>query len=108
MHKKVDRARLFLSFDALKGFKELLQEDTTIPRKELCEDRYYELDWKIHQIQEGDEVELVYYTGSSYSKIRGTIQIVNLNDHYIYLNNHKNQLYNMFFFFVQSLATPYL
>lgn len=33
MHKKVDRARLFLSFDALKGFKELLQEDTTIPKK---------------------------------------------------------------------------
>ena len=83
MHKKVDRARLFLSFDALKGFKELLQEDTKIPRKELCEDQYYELNWKIHQIQEGDEVELVYYTGSSYSKIRGTIQIVNLNDHYI-------------------------
>jgi len=96
MHKKVDRARLFLSFDALKGFKELLQEDTTIPRKELCEDRYYELDWKIHQIQEGDEVELVYYIGSSYSKIRGTIQIVNLNDHYIYINNHKIQLKNIF------------
>ncbi len=52
MHKKVDRARLFLSFDALKGFKELLQEDTKIPRKELCEDQYYELNWKIHQIQE--------------------------------------------------------
>lgn len=70
MHKKVDRARLFLSFDALKGFKELLQE--------------------------GDEVELVYYTGSSYSKIRGTIQIVNLNDHYIYINDHKIQLKNIF------------
>jgi hypothetical protein len=26
MHKKVDRARLFLIFDALKGFKELLLE----------------------------------------------------------------------------------
>ena len=51
---------------------------------------------KIHQIQEGDEVELVYYTGSSYSKIRGTIQIVNLNDHYIYINNHKIQLKNIF------------
>ena len=70
MHKKVDRARLFLSFDALKGFKGLLQE--------------------------GDEVELVYYTGSSYSKIRGTIQIVNLNDHYIYINDHKIQLKNIF------------
>ena len=92
MHKKVDRARLFLSFDALKGFKELLQEDTTIPKKELCEDQSYELNWKIHQIQEGDEVELVYYTGSSYSKIRGTIQIVNLNDHYIYIKTIKYSL----------------
>ena len=46
--------------------------------------------------EKGDEVELVYYTGSSYSKIRGTIQIVNLNDHYIYINNHKIQLKNIF------------
>ena len=56
MHKKVDRARLFLSYDALKGFKELLQEDTTIPRKELCEDQFYELDMKILQIQEGNTI----------------------------------------------------
>lgn len=96
MHRKVDRARLFLSYDALKGFKELLQEDTTIPRKELCEDQCYELDWKIHQIQEGDEVEVIYYTGYSYSKIRGIIQTVNLEDHYIYINNHKIQLNNIF------------
>lgn len=57
MPKKVDRARLFLSFDALKGFKELLVEDTSVPRKELCEDQCYELDWKIHQLKEGDQVE---------------------------------------------------
>ncbi len=50
---------------------------------------------KIHQIQEGDEVEH-HNTKSSYSKIRGTIQIVNLNDHYIYINNHKIQLKNIF------------
>ena len=96
MHKKVDRARLFLSYDALKGFKELLQEDTTIPRKELCEDQCYELDWKIHQIQEGDEIEVIYYTGYSYSKIRGIIQTVNLEDRCIYINNHKIQLNNIF------------
>lgn len=95
MRKKVDRARLFLSYDALKGFKELLQEDTTIPRKELCEDQYYELNWKIHQIQEGDTIEVVYYTGSSYSQIRGIVQTVNLNDHYIYINHHKIQLKNI-------------
>ena len=95
MHKKVDRARLFLSYDALKGFKELLQEDTTIPRKELCEDQYYELDWKIHQIQEGDEIELIHYKGYSYSKIRGIIQTVNLEDRYIYINDHKIQLKNI-------------
>lgn len=61
MPKKVDRARLFLSFDALKGFKELLVEDTSVPRKELCEDQCYELDWKIHQLKEGDQVEVIYY-----------------------------------------------
>lgn len=96
MHRKVDHARLFLSYDALKGFKELLQEDNTIPKKELCEDQYYELDWKIHQIHEGDEIEITYYTGYSYPKIKGIVQIINLEDHYIYINNHKIQLNNIF------------
>ena len=95
MPKKVDRARLFLSYDALKGFKELLVEDTSIPRKELCEDQYYELDWKIHQLQEGDQVEVVYYTGSSYSKMTGIVQTINLDHHYIYIDNHKMQLKNI-------------
>ncbi|EEF93064.1 hypothetical protein CATMIT_02372 [Catenibacterium mitsuokai DSM 15897] len=95
MPKKVDRARLFLSFDALKGFKELLIEDTSVPRKELCEDQYYELDWKIHQLKEGDQVEVIYYTGSSYSKITGIVQSINLTHHYIYINNHKIQLMNI-------------
>lgn len=95
MPKKVDRARLFLSYDALKGFKELLVEDTSIPRKELCEDQYYELDWKIHQLQEEDQVEVVYYTGSSYSKMIGIVQTINLDHHYIYIDNHKIQLKNI-------------
>lgn len=95
MPKKVDRARLFLSYDALKGFKELLVEDTSIQRKELCEDQYYELDWKIHQLQEGDQVEVVYYTGSSYSKMIGIVQTINLDHRYIYIDNHKIQLKNI-------------
>ena len=95
MPKKVDRTRLFLSYDALKGFKELLVEDTSIPRKELCEDQCYELDWKIHQLQEGDQVEVVYYTGSSYSKMTGIVQTINLDHHYTYIDNHKIQLKNI-------------
>lgn len=95
-HKKVDRARLFLSYDALKGFKEMLLEEEYVPKKELSEDRCYELDWKIHQIQTGDLVEVIYYTGSTYSKIRGKVQLINLDQHIIYINDHKIYLQNLF------------
>lgn len=95
-HKKVDRARLFLSYDALKGFKEMLVEEEYVPKKELSEDRCYELDWKIRELQVGDLVEVIYYTGSTYSKIRGEVQFIDLNQHIIYIKDHKIDLRNLF------------
>lgn len=95
-HKKVDRARLFLSYDALKGFKEMLVEEEYVPKKELSEDRCYELDWKIHQLQIGDFVEVIYYTGSTYSKIRGEVQLIDLDKRILYIKDHKIYLQNLF------------
>lgn len=95
-HKKVDRARLFLSYDALKGFKEMLSEEEYVRRKELSEDRCYELDWKIHQIKEGDLIEITYYTGKAYQIVRGEVQVIDLDKGYIYINDQKINLKNLF------------
>lgn len=46
---KLNRAKLFLSYDALKGFKERIHEKERIVVNKpiLSEDQLYELDWKI-------------------------------------------------------------
>ena len=50
MHKtRASRAQIFQSFDALKGFREILKEKERIivPKKILSEDDLAELDYKI-------------------------------------------------------------
>lgn len=59
----LNRAKLFLSYDALKGFKERIHEKERIivEKPILSDDRLYELDWKIHQVKQGMMIEIIYY-----------------------------------------------
>lgn len=61
--QKADRAKLFLPFDALKGFREALaeKERIVVPKTELSEDRKEELDRLLHQIKPGDIITVVYF-----------------------------------------------
>ena len=45
---QLNRAKLFLSYDALKGFKERIhaKERIVVEKPILSEDQLYELDWK--------------------------------------------------------------
>ena len=95
LHKKMDRARLFLSYDALKGFKEMLEEKVVVQRKELSEDLCYELNWKIHQLKEGDFIEIVYYTGTAYMKWAGLVEQVDLEKQFLMINHKKISLANI-------------
>ncbi len=72
---KANRASIFASFDALKGFKELLKEQEVIivPKKELSEDDYEILNRKIHQIKVGDIIGLTYYDGHNYIYKEGLV-----------------------------------
>lgn len=50
MHKtRASRAQIFQSFDALKGFREILKEKerVIVPKKILSEDNLAELDYKV-------------------------------------------------------------
>lgn len=62
-NKRLNRAKLFLSYDALKGFKERIHEKERIivEKPILSDDQLYELDWKIHQIKQGMMLEVIYY-----------------------------------------------
>ena len=68
-----DRAKQFMSFDALKGFNEELRkkEKIIIPKSDLSDDMKYELDWKIKNIETGSIISVIYYDSGEYVKKTG-------------------------------------
>lgn len=69
------RAKIFMPFDALNGFREALRakERIVLPRKELCEDELLELDRKIHRLHAGSPVLVTYYEDGEYLTVSGRI-----------------------------------
>lgn len=72
---KLNRAKLFLSYDALKGFKEKIHERERIivNKPILSEDQLYELDWKIKQLKVGILVSIVYYDNNQFVYKEGIV-----------------------------------
>ena len=78
IHPKMDRtnrAKQFMPFDALKGFREALAEKERIivPKKELSEERKEELDSKLRQIRKMDMVTVTYFQKDEYVKVTGVV-----------------------------------
>lgn len=78
---KAQRAQIFQSFDALKGFREILkeQERIIVPKKILSEDDLEELDYKIHQVKVGMIIQVVYYDKGQYIQLEGVVSKINLD-----------------------------
>lgn len=79
--QKADRAKLFLPFDALKGFREALaeKERIVVPKTELSEDRKEELDRLLHQIKPGDIITVVYFHNEEYVQLTGMLSMISLS-----------------------------
>lgn len=87
--EKVSRAKQFVPFDALKGFREALleKERILVPKIELSEEMMEELDRTLHSLSPGKMVSVVYFHNDEYIKITGifvkvcessrTMQVVN-------------------------------
>lgn len=75
------RAKLFLSFDALKGFREFIKdkERVVVQKPMLSEDDYLVLDRKIHYIKKGMIITLVYYDKGDYVKLTGMVAKIDLD-----------------------------
>lgn len=80
MPNKAQRAKLFLSFDALKGFQEFLRQEERIvvPCRILSEDEYAQLEWKIHMIKPHDIITIIYYDGNDHVKLCGMVAKIDL------------------------------
>ncbi len=87
--ERVSRAKQFVPFDALKGFREALAEKERIlvDKIDLSEEALEELDRKLHNLIPGEMISVVYFHNDEYVKITGifvkvcesdrTMQVVN-------------------------------
>ena len=72
---QVNRAKQFMPFDALKGFREALaeKERLLVPKKELSEERKAEIDSILHQICRADVITAEYFRDGEYVQVTGEV-----------------------------------
>ena len=82
---KVQRAHIFSAFDALKGFQELLkeQERVIVPKRMLSEDDFEILNQKIHAVEKGMMITLVYFDNGDYIEQTGRVSKLSFDENYI-------------------------
>ena len=81
-NKKVDRARQFLPFDALKGYKEAIQKKQLIivDKKDISEDDAKALNYKLIQIKVGMMVKVIYYKDNNYVSLQGMVSKIDIDN----------------------------
>ena len=94
----LDRAKQFMPFDALKGFKEALieKEKIVVNKKELSEEMQEELSRKLNSLEIGDRVKIVHYKNKQYKVDSGTLKQVNKCQRFILIDNTKIAIDNIF------------
>ncbi len=81
-NKSNDRARQFMPFDSLKGFKEAIKnkEKIIVAKKELSEDSEKNLEYKIKQIQKGMIIKVIYYEKDHYVAVEGMVSSLDIEE----------------------------
>lgn len=88
MVSRVDRAKLFVPFDALKGLQEILREKEkeVEERKELSEETLMELQEELNKVEIGSSVFIKYYKNKKYIDITGVVTKINFVKKKIIIN----------------------
>ena len=86
-----NRAKQFMPFDALTGFREALEakEKIVVPRMELSEEYKEELDEKMRGITKRSMVSIVHFVKGEYIKTMGLVSKIDINDRMIQIVNEK-------------------
>lgn len=95
-----DRARQFLPFDALTGFKEEIkkQEEIVEKRKELCEDQQNYLSFVINNLKKGMNIDITYYENNKYENLFGPLERLDIFNRKLYIKNkciYFDDIYNI-------------
>lgn len=75
MNERSGRAKLFMPFNSLKGFYDMILEQKCekCPRRELSEDDAAALSDMLNEIEKGDVVTVRYYLDDHYEELTGII-----------------------------------
>lgn len=92
MISRVSRAKQFLPFDALVGFREALKEKEIEyeDKKELTEESYEELEVKLNRLEKGQKAKIKYYKNKKYVEITGTVTNIDYTKKKIQINGEEN------------------
>lgn len=72
---ELDRAKIFMPFDALKGLRQALKEKEKIVAKkvDLSQDDIEKISKTLSQLKKRQMVSVTYYDGEDYTKIVGLV-----------------------------------
>lgn len=85
------RAKQFMPFAALRGLPEALalKEKVIVPKVELSEEMAEELDRKMHSLEKGKVVTVIYFAKDEYLKKTGMIARIDVTARVLQLVNVK-------------------
>ena len=98
MASKEERARQFLPFDALKGFKKAIKdkERVIVKKKELAEDAIESLNEKLNNLRIGIIISVINYENGQYIKTTGVLSKIDLINQYISVIMEKIYFSNIY------------
>lgn len=101
---RADRARQFMPFDALKGFREALaeKERIVVQKRSLSEERQEALGRKLRRLQKKDIVTVEYFHNGAYVRLTGMISEIDVPGRRMYIDDTE-----VSFSDIALLFTPY-
>ncbi len=98
MENNFNGAKQFMSFDALKGYRQVLgdKEKKSQTKKVLSEDEFEELSNKIKNIKKRDIIEVMYYFNKEYIKINGLVSNIDFVYKFLIIGNIKIQFKDIY------------
>ena len=90
-NKNVDRAKQFLPFEALKGFKEAIRmiENKGDTKKELSEDNKNDINSILKKLDKGNKVKVKYYYLTEYIEVISNFLKIDEINKVLYLKDTK-------------------
>jgi len=84
-NKKLDRAKIFLPFDALKGLQEALREKEKIlvDKKILSLEEKEKISKKLLQVKKGMIVKVIYFENHEYIEVEGIVSSIDYTYQYL-------------------------